>query len=181
MAPMSLQFRGRLRVVMQNRRVLKSGYEENYFHAIRGTVSAETMRGRRSCKTDFLVQRVCPDDAPSSFWDEVRTIRGNQVPAMMQKKANVKISKTKTKRAKKAKRESATKGRKSLTPRGAEGSCAHGESDATLIAQAVIGEGKKGAIGDRYVSVRSSVIYPPSTDTDDEDCLEKSLLARMNR
>jgi|HubBroStandDraft_6_1064221.scaffolds.fasta_scaffold707642_1 hypothetical protein len=56
------------------------------------------------------------------------------------------------------------------------------------MAQAVIGEGKKGAIGDRYVSVRSSVdlsIYPPSTDgsysTDDEDGLAKSLLARMNR
>jgi hypothetical protein len=32
-----------------------------------------------------------------------------------------------------------------------------GESDATLMARAVIGEGKKGAIGDRYVRVRSSV------------------------
>ena len=49
------------------------------------------------------------------------------------------------------------------------------------MAQAVIGEGKKGAIGDRYVVWT----YPPSTDgsysTDDEDCLAKSLLARMNR
>jgi hypothetical protein len=109
---MSLQFRGRVSVVMQNGRV-KSGYEESYFHSIRGTVRAETMRGRRSCKTDFVVQRVCPDDAPSSFWDDVRTIQGNQVPAMMQKKAKVKISKTKTK---KARRERATKGGKSLIP-----------------------------------------------------------------
>jgi hypothetical protein len=86
---MSLQFRGRVSIVMQNGRVLKSGCEESYFHSIRGTVRAATMRGRRSCKTDFVVQRVHPDDAPSSFGDEVRTIQGNQVPAMMQKKAKV--------------------------------------------------------------------------------------------
>ena len=35
---MSLQFRGRVSVVMQNGRVLKSGCEESYFHSIRGTV-----------------------------------------------------------------------------------------------------------------------------------------------
>jgi len=83
---MSLQFRGRVSVVMQNGRVLKSGYEESYFHSIRGTVRAETRRGRRSYKPDFVGQRVRLDDAPSSFWDEVRTIQGNQVPAMMQEK-----------------------------------------------------------------------------------------------
>lgn len=83
---MSLQFRGRVSVVRQNGRVLKSGYEESYFHSIRGTVRAETRRGRRSCKPDFVGQRVRLDDAPSSFWDEVRTIQGNQVPAMMQEK-----------------------------------------------------------------------------------------------
>jgi hypothetical protein len=56
------------------------------------------------------------------------------------------------------------------------------------MAQAVIGEGKKGAIGDRYVSVRSSVDLSTfkgwkllDDSTDDEDCLAKSLLARMNR
>jgi hypothetical protein len=42
--------------------------------------------------------------------------KGTRHPAMMQKKAKVKISKTKTKKAKKAKRERATKGRKSLIP-----------------------------------------------------------------
>jgi hypothetical protein len=65
---MSLQFRGRVSVVMQNGRVLKSGYEESYFHSIGGTVRAETRRGRRRCKTDFVGQRVRLDDAPSSFW-----------------------------------------------------------------------------------------------------------------
>jgi hypothetical protein len=71
------------------------------------------MRGRRSCKTDFVVQRVRPDDAPSSFWDEVRTIQGNQVPAMMQKRQRSRSVRRKTK-TKKAKRKRATKGRKSL-------------------------------------------------------------------
>ena len=110
---MSLQFRGRVSVVVQNGRVLKSGYEESYFHSIRGTMRTETMRGRRGCKTDLVVQRVRPDDAPSSFRDEVRTIQGNQVPAMMQKKAKLKISKTKTKNAK---RERSDQGQKELNP-----------------------------------------------------------------
>ena len=44
---MSLQFRGRVSVVMQNGRVLKSGYEESYFHSIRGTarLSGEVTAG----------------------------------------------------------------------------------------------------------------------------------------
>jgi hypothetical protein len=110
---MSLQFRGRVSVVMQNGRVLKSGYEESYFHSIRGTVRAETRRGRRSCKTDSVGQSVRLDDAPSSFWDEVRTIQGNQVPAMMQEKAKVKIRQDEDKEGKGGARDN---GQKELNP-----------------------------------------------------------------
>ena len=46
---MSLGFTGRVSVVMQNGRVLKSGYEEGYFHRGRsGTLDDEGRRNFRS-------------------------------------------------------------------------------------------------------------------------------------
>lgn len=41
---MSLHFTGRVSVVMQNGRVLKSGYEEGYFHQSHGGVLDEEAR-----------------------------------------------------------------------------------------------------------------------------------------
>ena len=43
---MSLHFTGKVSVVMQNGRVLKSGYEEGYFHQRHG--GAETTRARKN-------------------------------------------------------------------------------------------------------------------------------------
>jgi len=46
---MSLHFTGRVSVVMQNGRVLKSGYEEGYFH--HGMVGARTTRAHKNCRS----------------------------------------------------------------------------------------------------------------------------------
>jgi hypothetical protein len=44
---LSLRFTGRVSVVMRNGRVLKSGYEDRYFHQH----AAETMRSRKNCRS----------------------------------------------------------------------------------------------------------------------------------
>ena len=45
---MSLHFTGQVSVVMQNGRVLKSGYEESYFQ--QRQVAAQTMRSRKNIR-----------------------------------------------------------------------------------------------------------------------------------
>lgn len=99
---------------------------------------------------------------------------------MVKKKA-----KGKTAKAKKAKKSSGSRGKKELNPVEVRKEIAQMvASAATEMADAVIGEGKKGQLATVRYLLEVANIYPPPTDgslsTTDEDSLARTLLNRLN-
>jgi hypothetical protein len=99
---------------------------------------------------------------------------------MTKKKAT---NKTSTEKA--AKEKSSKKGKQELNPRGVRKDISQMvESEATVMARAVIDEGKKGQLATVKYLFEMAEIYPASTDgsqaTADEDSLAKTLLRRLN-
>lgn len=101
--------------------------------------------------------------------------------AMIKKKAKAKAA---TKKAA-TKKKGAPKSKKEINPAEVRKEIAEMVgSEATSMAQAVIGEGKKGQLATVKYLFEVAEIYPPSTDgnqaTKDEECLAKTLLDRLN-
>ena len=99
---------------------------------------------------------------------------------MIKKKAKGKSAKSK-----KAKKSSGSKGKKELNPAEVRKEIAQMvDSEAAEMAEAVIGEGKKGQLATVKYLFEMAGVYPPLTDgsqaTTDEDCLAKTLLDRLN-
>jgi hypothetical protein len=100
---------------------------------------------------------------------------------MIKKKA-----KSKTTKAKKAKKKSAGKRRKrELNPAEVRKDISRlVESEANKMAQAVIGEGKKGQLATVKYLFEMASIFPAPTDgsqaSEDEDCLARTLLNRLD-
>jgi hypothetical protein len=99
---------------------------------------------------------------------------------MIKKKTKGKSAKTK-----KAKKSSGSKSKKELNPAEVRKEIAQMvDSEATEMAVAVIGEGKKGQLATVKYLFEMAGVYPPLTDgsqaTTDEDCLAKTLLDRLN-
>ncbi|SRR6266568_1110429 len=99
---------------------------------------------------------------------------------MIKKKARSKAATKKT-----AKKKSSSKGKNELNPSEVRKDIAHMvESEATVMAQAVIDEGKKGQLATVRYLFEVANIYPEATDgghaTVDEDCLAKTLLRRLD-
>jgi hypothetical protein len=91
----------------------------------------------------------------------------------------------KTATEKAAKEKSSKKGKQELNPRGVRKDISQMvESEATVMARAVIDEGKKGQLATVKYLFEMAEIYPASTDgsqaTADEDSLAKTLLRRLN-
>ena len=102
---------------------------------------------------------------------------------MIKKKAKGKS----TAKTKKAKKNSGgkSKGKKELNPAEVRKEIAQMvDSEATEMAAAVIGEGKKGQLATVKYLFEMAGVYPALTDgsqaTTDEDCLAKTLLDRLN-
>jgi hypothetical protein len=98
----------------------------------------------------------------------------------MKKKAKTKSAKTN-----KPKKSSGRKGKKELNPAEVRKEIAQMvDSEATEMAEAVIGEGKKGQLATVKYLFEMAGVYPPLNDgsqaTTDEDCLAKTLLDRLN-
>lgn len=96
-----------------------------------------------------------------------------------------KKSKGKSAKTKKAKKSSGSKGKKELNPAEVRKEIAQMvDSEAAKMAEAVIGEGKKGQLATVKYLFEMAGVYPPLTDgsqaTTDEDCLAKTLLDRLN-
>jgi hypothetical protein len=96
-----------------------------------------------------------------------------------------KTSKSKTTTKKFAKKRNLRKSKIELNPASVRKEIAQMvESQATLMAQAVIDEGKKGQLATVRYLFEMAEIYPASTDgshaTTDEDCLARTLLNRMD-
>jgi hypothetical protein len=88
-------------------------------------------------------------------------------------------------KAKKAKKSSGSKSKKELNPAEVRKEIAQMvDSQAALMAAAVIGEGKKGQLAPVKYLFEMAGVYPALTDgsqaTTDEDCLAKTLLDRLN-
>lgn len=99
---------------------------------------------------------------------------------MIKKKAKVKTTKTK-----KAKKSSGNKGKEELNPAEVRKEIAQMvDSEAAVMAEAVIGEGKKGQLATVKYLFEVAGVYPPLTDgsqsTTDEDSLAQTLLNRLN-
>ena len=99
---------------------------------------------------------------------------------MTKKKAKSKTSKTT-----KAKKSSGRTGKKELNPTEVrKGISRMVESHANKMTQAVIDEGEKGQLATVKYLFEMAAIYPASTDgsqaTEDEDCLARTLLTRLD-
>jgi hypothetical protein len=99
---------------------------------------------------------------------------------MIKKKA-----KGKTAKAKKAKKSSGRRSKKELNPREVRKDISRMvQSHANSMTQAVIDEGEKGQLATVKYLFEMAEIYPASTDgsqaTEDEDCLARTLLNRLD-
>ncbi len=99
---------------------------------------------------------------------------------MIKKKAKSKVTAKKT-----ARKKSARKNKKELSPAEVRKDIAKMvKSEASEIATAVIGEGKKGQLATMKYLFEMAEIFPEATDgsqtSADEDCLAKTLLRRLD-
>jgi len=96
-----------------------------------------------------------------------------------------KKAKTRTSKTTKAKKSSGRRGKKELNPAEVrKGISRMVESHANKMTKAVIDEGEKGQLATVKYLFEMAAIYPASTDgshaTEDEDCLARTLLNRLD-